>query len=92
MSAEISENKTESKSFIKATSFSDALDTGVYFPSVKSWKLAQETSSKSINPTTYDRMEKYHSPYDNNSLVARIFNTVFDKIKPLMRKLYLYND
>lgn len=63
-----------SKGFIYANGLKESLGTGVKFPSFKAWVSAQETSSKSVNPTTYDRYEKYHSPYDNRSLMARFFD------------------
>lgn len=55
----------EIKSFINATSFKEALDTGVRFPSINSWEQAQKSSFKSLKPTVYDRKEKYHLSYNN---------------------------
>jgi len=81
-----------SKGFIHANGLKESLDTGVKFPSFRAWVLAQETSSKSVNPTTYDRYEKYHSPYDNRSLMARFFDKIYNPMKPLLRKIKIYND
>lgn len=84
--------KKKTSSFINASTLTQALDTGLRFPSIDAVVQAKKESSKSVNPTTYNRFEKYHDPYDPNSLLSRIFEAVYSKIKPLMRKLHLYND
>lgn len=33
-----------------------------------------------------ERYEKYHSPYDNRSLMARFFDKIYNPMKPLLKK------
>lgn len=63
----LSEKRKELKEYIK---------TDVAFVDVA---VARETSIKSINPTTYDRYEKYHYPEGEMSKVDKALSTVFSR-------------
>jgi len=83
-------SKNNRPGFMYAENLSDALNTGVNFPTFKSLEESRENSIKQESPKIYDRYEgyKYHSPYERHTS----WEPFFDKIKVVMRKLKLYND
>ncbi|SOK58714.1 hypothetical protein [Yersinia phage fHe-Yen9-04] len=57
----------------------------VPFPSYKSLEKARTESSKSINPTTYDRYKKYHYPVGTEFRLAKAIDSLIVKIKKVIK-------
>ena len=77
---------SDSNNFINAQSFSEALNTGVKFPSFDTLRETREKSVKQESTKTYDRYEKYHLEYKQFTLVDKVIVYVFDKIEKLILK------
>ncbi|QXO12686.1 hypothetical protein pEaSNUABM49_00451 [Erwinia phage pEa_SNUABM_49] len=56
----------------------------VPFPSYKALEKSRNESSKSVNPTTYDRYEKYHYPAGTELRLAKAIDSVIVKIKKVI--------
>ncbi len=72
---------SNSNSFIHAQSFSEALNTGVSFPSFNALQEAREKSVKQVSMKTYDRYKENHSEYKQFTLVDKVVAYVLNKIE-----------
>lgn len=75
---------SNSNSFIHAQSFSEALNTGVKFPSFAALEEAREKSVKQESLKTYDRYKESHIEYKQFTLVDKVTAYVLDKIEKLI--------